>query len=86
MFNFRNLSFDDIFFGVVCIVTFLGVAMFLTVAFFPPTAEANNKAPLKYTEVCIDEVTYLEYNPKSGSVAALSPKYKTNGEIETCSN
>ena len=53
---------------------------------FPPTAEANNKAPLKYTEVCIDEVIYLEYNPKSGSVAALSPKYKNNGEIETCSN
>ena len=48
--------------------------------------EAKNKEALpKYTDVCIDGVIYLERN-KSSSAAALSPKYNTNGSIETCTN
>ena len=80
---FENMDHQDKFMVTILVIIF---ATFFAGLIATEKTEAKNKEVVpKYTEVCIDGVIYLELS-KLSSVAALSPKYNTNGSIETCSN
>lgn len=78
---FKKMHPDDF------LIIVFGVIFFIFFALIIATAEAEPKSKTvtkKYTDVCIDGVTYLEYNPVNTSVGSLSPKYNADGTLQTC--
>lgn len=68
-------------FSFIPIATFSFIV--LTLFLLGSSPEATTKAPDKYTETCLKGVVYYETNLLT-NVAALSPKYNTDGSIALC--